>query len=341
MDLLERVEALRIPPQPESAAADWKDWYHFVLLHPASGWRAIVNVNLAGGGESAQVQTTLVVHPPGGAAALAGASRAVPWRTGDVRARPLAIRTEETELEFANGVFALRVQPAGLDLGLALEVRPDATPMLVTEGSPFGSGFIGWGLVPRCRVHGELWACGRQAAVDAQWFCYQDHNFGRFRWGEDFGWEWMVAHARVPDGPELTVVVDLRTDRTHSGRGLPYLFIVVGGHLRKVFLGPAMALRWNWAARPERPPRLPGAMATLLGDHSARPPQCVHLHAADEQDRVTLTLPVDSYLEIVAADHRSPAFTRIGEASGPVRLALTLDGQTYEADGLAYAEYTR
>lgn len=341
MDLLERVEALRIPPQPESAAADWKDWYHFVLLHPASGWRAIVNVNLAGGGELAQVQTTLVVHPPGGPAPVTGSSRAVPWRAGVLRAQPLALRTEETELEFANGVFSLRMQPRGLDLGLALTVRPDATPMLVTEGSPFGSGFIGWGLVPRCRAQGELWACGQRAAVDAGWFCYQDHNFGRFRWGEDFGWEWLVAHAQPPSGPPLTVVVDLRTDRAHTGRGLPYLFVIVGGQLRKVFLGPAMALHWRWSEAAERPLRLPGAMATLLSDRTARRPLEVRLHAADERDHVSLVLPVDSYLEIVAPDNRSAAATRIGEASGPVRLSLTLGEEHFEAEGLAYAEYTR
>ena len=46
---VERVEALRIPLPPQRAEGDWKDWYHFVLLHAASGWRALVNVNLAGG----------------------------------------------------------------------------------------------------------------------------------------------------------------------------------------------------------------------------------------------------------------------------------------------------
>ena len=80
-ELIERVEALRIPPLPHAATADWKDWYHFVLLHAASGWRCIVNVNLCGGGEQAQVQYTLVVHVPGQPAQLHGCSRSVPWRS--------------------------------------------------------------------------------------------------------------------------------------------------------------------------------------------------------------------------------------------------------------------
>jgi len=341
---VERVEALRIPLPPQRAEGDWKDWYHFVLLHAASGWRALVNVNLAGGGsdgDGAELQYTLAIHVPGEPARLHGASRSLPWRADTVTQRPLRIRADELELSFDQQVFGLRVQPQGLDLGIALHARPDATALLVTEGSAFGSGFIGWGLVPQLLAGGELWACGRKAAITHDWFCYQDHNFGRFRWGEDFGWEWMVAHARTPQQPELTVVMDLRTDRTHRRGGLPYLFVLVGRELRKVFLGPAMRLRWDWSNGARLPPRLPGALATLLASRSEREPVALHIEAADECDRLSLHLEVDAHLQIVAADNSSAAYTRIGEASGRVAITLQLGETVIEAQGLAYAEYTR
>ena len=78
------------------------------------------------------------------------------WMPGDV---------EDLPLSFDQQVFGLRVQSQGLDLGIALHARPDAAPLLVTEGSAFGSGFIGWGLVPRLLAGGELWACGAKAAI--------------------------------------------------------------------------------------------------------------------------------------------------------------------------------
>jgi len=341
-DLASHVEALRIPASPQAAASDWKDWYHVVLLHAASGWRAIVNVNLAGGGEAAQVQLTLVVHAPGEPPRLHGASRSVPWLPGMARMSPPSIRTDEVEFSFEQQVVRLRVRPRGADLALDLHARPDATPLLVTEGSSFGSGFIGWGVLPRLLARGEIRACDRGAAIDHDWFCYQDHNFGRFRWGEDFGWEWMVAHARPAQGPEVTVVVDLRTDATHRRGGLPYLFIVIGRELRKVFLGPAMRLRWTWSDEARVPVRLPGAMATLLAHRAERAPVAVQVEAADERDRVSLRLAVDAHLQVVATDSRGPpAYTRIGEASGEVELALRLGDVEIEARGLAYAEYTR
>ncbi len=340
--LVERIEALRIPAQPQAAAHDWKDWYHVVLLHPAAGWRVIANLNLAGGGDDAELQWTLIVHRPAaqGDGGLFGASRSQAWRTGMVTARPLAITGDEAAFAFDGERVTLRIAPRDLDLALVLHAAPASTPLLVTEGAPFGSGFIGWGLVAQMRAEGRVAACGESAAIGDGWFCYHDHNFGRFRWGEDFGWEWLVAHA-VCDGEAVTVVVDWRTDRAHAAGGLPYLFVLVGGPLRKVFLGPAMRLRWSWHAAATLPPRLPGAMAARLADRPVRTPRAITLDAADERDRIALTVEVDAYAEIVAPDNRGAGFARIGESSGAAAVELQLGERRFEGAGLAYAEYTR
>ena len=42
-----------------------------------------------------------------------------------------------------------------------------------------------------------------------------------------------------------------------------------------------------------------------------------------------------------AADNSSAAYTRIGEASGPAAITLQLGETVIEAQGLAYAEFTR
>lgn len=337
-ELVDRIEMLRIPPQPQAAAHDWKDWVHVVLLHPATGWRVIANLNLVGGGSDAELQWTLVVQRPDGG--LHGVSRSQPWRAGIVTTRPLAIAGDEASFGFDGERIALRIAPRDLDLQLGLHAAPAATPLLVTEGAPFGSGFIGWGLLPGMHAEGRVTACGESAAIGGGWFCYHDHNFGRFRWGEDFGWEWLVAHA-VCGSDEVTVVVDWRCDRAHASGGLPYLFVLVGGMLRKVFLGPAMRLRWSWNDATELPPRLPGAMATLLADRPVRTPRAITLDAADERDRIALTVAVDAYLEVIAPDNRGCGFARIGESSGPAALELCLGERRLEGRGLAYAEYTR
>jgi hypothetical protein len=340
-ELFDRVEALRIPAAPHAAAADWKDWYHFVLWEPANGWRVLANVSLTGGGERASLQYTLVAYAPGQAAGMQGVSRGSPWHAGMVRTEPLSIRGNEVELVLRDRGWHLDLQPPRLDLALQLHARADSTPLLVTEESPFGSGHIGWGLVPRLSVDGELRACGQRVAISDDWFCYQDHNFGRFAWGGDFGWEWLVAHAAVPDGRAFTVVIDLRTDRSHQRSGLPYVFIFAGHELRKVFLGPAMTLQWTWSDRAVLPPRLPGTMATLLADRTERVPTGLSVRGADERDQLHLQLVFDAHLQVVAPDAIQPAYTRITELSGTTILSMRLDGSSILAHGTAYAEYTR
>lgn len=336
-----RVEALRVPALPSAAAHDSKDWYHVVLLNAASGWRAIANVNLAGSGGDAVLEWTLVVHAPGEPSRLYGASRSQPWIPGMVRARPLAIHGADASYGYDGWQIAMHIAPRDIDLRLNLVARPAATPLLVTEGAPFGSGYIGWGILPLLQAEGEIAACGASGQIDGSWFCYHDHNFGRFRWGEDFGWEWLVAHAVGEDGEPMTVIVDWRTDRAHTAGGLPYVFIVMGGQLRKVFLGPAMRLRWQWDDAAALPPRLPGAMATLFADRPVRRPRAIVLDAADERDRIQLTVAVDSYYEIIAPDAGSTAATRIGESSGLATVELRLADRCLAGRGLAYAEYTR
>lgn len=330
-----------MPALPSAATPDSKDWYHVVLLHAASGSRAIANVNLDGSGADAVLEWTLVVHAPGEPSRLYGTSRSQIWRPGMVQARPLAILGSDVSYGFDGQQIALRIAPRDIELQLNLVARPTATPLLVSEGAPFGSGYFGWGIMPVLQAEGEIAACGRSEPIDSSWFCYHDHNFGRFRWGEDFGWEWLVAHAVGDGGEPMTVIADWRTDRAHTPGGLLHVYIVIGGKVRKIFLGPAVRLRWHWHDEAALPTRLPGTMATLLADRPVRRPRAIVLDAADERDRIQLTVDVDAYFEVIAPDSCSSAATRIGETSGLATVELRLADSCLAGRGLAYAEYTR
>ncbi len=339
-ELLERVEALRIPPSRWQAPSDWKDWYHFVLLEPDTGVRILANLNLTGGG-SAELQTTLIAHLPTGAGAPPRSFGSTVSHDGaQVTALPLRIDAPDAHLEFRQGRFQVRLADPSAGLAIELDAFAQAQPLLVTEASPFGSGFIGWGLLPGLAAEGELRVCGEAIAIGHRWFCYQDHNFGRFRWGEDIGWEWLTAHARTEQGEAITAILDIRTDRAHRRLGLAYLFICLNGALVKVFVGLSLRVKWHWSSKPVLPLRLPGAMATLAGDRAVRQPVAVEIHAADEQDRFSLRMAVDAFVELVVPDNQARQYTRIGETSGSAELALQRQDHRITAQGLAYGEYT-
>ena len=341
--LLSRVAALRIPVDQPNTPADWKEWYHFVLLDLDSGTRVLANVSVSGNTQAGEIQLTLAASFRGGESAVLetyGSATSHEWRRGMVSAAPLRIRADDLSVSFARGSFQLEAQDARAQLALAINVEAAGEPLMVTEGSPFGSGFIGWGIVPEAKAGGRLHACRQAHAIDARWFCYHDHNFGRFQWGEDIGWEWLVAHARTDDGRAITAVVDLRTGRAHRDGGLPYVFVHLEGKLRKVFLGASLRLTWTWSDAATLPPRLPGAMASLFADRTARQPVGLSIDGVDERDSFTLQFAVDTMYELVVPDNRGGQYTRIAELSGPVDISLTWRGRTASGKGLAYGEYT-
>jgi hypothetical protein len=341
--VLSRAAALRIPVDQPNTPGDWKEWYHFVLLDLDRGTRVLANVSVSGNTQAGEIQLTLAAtFRRGDAAGLDtyGSATSHEWRRGMVSAAPLRIRADDLSLSFARGTFQLEAHDPRAQLALAINVEAASEPLMVTEGAPFGSGFIGWAIVPEAKAGGRLHACRQAHAIDARWFCYHDHNFGRFRWGEDIGWEWLVAHARTEDGRAITAVVDLRTDRAHRQGGLPYVFVHLEGKLRKVFLGATLRFTWTWSEVAMLPPRLPGAMASLFADRAARRPTRVSIEGVDERDSFTLQLAIDSMYELVVPDNRGGQYTRIAEVSGPADLSLTWRGRTAFGKGLAYGEYT-
>lgn len=341
--LLDRIEALRIPLGRSESPTDWKDWYHFVLLDLDGGARVLANIALSGGGDRKEIQSTLLARGPWGGLSepvTFGGAVSQPWPEHAVAAHPVTVSASGVDLRYVPQQFDLSMHPRRSGIELDLQARPTAAPLLVTEAAPFGSGHIGWGLVPGLATVGELKVSGVSHSIDQRWFCYQDHNFGRFRWGEDIGWEWLVAHGRSSAGGSLTLVLDIRTNRQHDEQGMRYLFVCIDGALRKLFLGPALVVKWSWSPAPELPLRIPGAMATVFSDRTVRTPISLELHAADERDDLRLRVDFDAFTELVIPDNEKTQYTRIGEASGPMHVELKWQNQYLSAPGYAYGEFT-
>lgn len=341
--LLHLLEATHVPLDDPQAPADWKEWYHFILVEPQSGTRVLANASLSGIPGRGQIIATMVatlapcLASP--SARTFGFSSDWEWEPGMVRPAPVRIEAPALSCEIAgrHSRFAAS-DPYGV-LTVDFHGRTTATPVVIPELSPFGSGFIGWGLVPGVEVEGSLGLDGRALALDREWFCYHDHNYGRFRWGEDIGWIWFVAFLCGADGERLTLVLHRGNDRQQRRCGAPYVFVYRGERLRKVFMGRAVHLAWRWTSEPRRPPRLPGSMATLYADRTLLLPVGLELRAADERDRLALDLAADSNLELVLADNRDRQTTFIEEASGDASLSCRLDGEELAAQGHFYAEF--
>ncbi|MCL2927953.1 MAG: hypothetical protein MGG37_08055 [Trichodesmium sp. MAG_R01] len=344
---LASIERLRLPTEDRSAPLDWKDWYHFILMEPKSGVRVLVNLTLSGRPAEGEMQLSFIVTLPRELTELPietavvtfGTAYPQKWEGEMVIREPLQLRGRGVCLEIDGRRSRLAVQDEKAGLAIAFEGEAEATPLLVTEDSPFGSGFIGWGLVPGLRLAGELSVGELRLPLNRDWFCYHDRNFGRFRWGEDIGWEWFVAFATCSDNRTLTLVLDRRTNKYHSEWGLSYIFVYLGNKLRKIFLGSTLAIDWEWSAEVLLPLRLPGVMASVFAHRSLSMPEGLRVEAEDERDRLSLSVRFDSAMELVVPDNQGRQYSFIEEVSGKVEVSFWLDGELLRGEGLIYAEY--
>ena len=81
----------------------------------------------------------------------------------------------------------------------------------VVNNQPVGDGRVSWLFVPRLRADGWLRIGGQEIRLDGD-VAYHDHNWGRFRWGGDFGWTWGAILPSRPDDPWSLVFLRM-TDR--------------------------------------------------------------------------------------------------------------------------------
>lgn len=347
--LLSRVESLRIPLDDSNSPIDWKDWYHYVLIDPERQLRVLVNITLMGRPKMGEIQTTLMVNIPSEylpqklaqnvPIATFGIAFSQEWKDNLLQKIPLHLQAKKINLNIQDRNSFVEVKDIRSQLSINFRGQAQASPLLVTEDSPFGSGFIGWGLVPGLQVSGELSVCQQTFNIDHNWFCYHDHNFGRFRWGEDIGWEWFVAFLTDDNGRKFTLVLDKRTNKDHSVDGLPYIFIYEENQLKKIFLGQTLQINWTWTNLPVKPLRLPGIMASLFSERTLKMPQALQIFAIDDQDNMNLDIQFEATTELIVSDNQARQYSFIEEATGITQMTLFLQGETIKATGFIYAEY--
>ena len=68
-----------------------------------------------------------------------------------------------------------------------------------------------WLFVPRLRADGWLRIGGQEHRLEGE-LAYHDHNWGRFWWGDDFGWTWGTFLSQGPEDPWSLVFLRM-TDR--------------------------------------------------------------------------------------------------------------------------------
>ena len=182
------ADGLRPPAAFDPSAPAYKDWLHLVVLDHRSGVAGLVNVSLHGAPadpRSRAIGTALFHLPDEG------------W-VGNVEVRGF-------------GEAAISPTSIGLEQ-VALAVDGARGTVHASVRQPLGSGWVAWYVVPRLHTRGGATVAGRSIDL-GQASAYYDHNWGRWHWGQDLGWEWGCFLAPAP-GPVF--FLSRLTDRAHD-----------------------------------------------------------------------------------------------------------------------------
>lgn len=327
-------DSLRPPAALDPTASAYKEWLHLNLFHHSSGAVGLVNVSLHGSPADPRSRAlgVALMHVPG----IGWAGQAEVRAVAEAAYADCAIALNQVAIavDHRSGNLLASVRQSADALELRVNAVASAAPIMIENQLPLGHGWISWFALPRLSVSGSTRAAGVEFDLGAA-SAYHDHNWGRWFWGDDFGWEWGCFMTPSP-GPVF--VLSRTTDRAHRPRTPLTLAVDLKRH-RWSFTAPIVAVEYDFAvAAPAR--RLPGAMAALHLDRSRpRVPRAMRVTAGDGRDSLEISFTAISVIQIVTADPIAHGYGFIHEIAGEFAYTARLGGKSHQGGGLAIFEY--
>lgn len=328
------LDLLRPPLPLDPTAAAYKEWLHVNVLDHESGAIGLVNASLHGDPLSPRARAlgTALVHLPDrgwiGNAEVRGADEA---RLGIAS---IALEQVAVAIDHQGAAALASARLPAEPLSATVRARFGSEPVHVEMPLPLGSGWIAWYVVPRLEASGELVAGGHAASLRHA-SVYHDHNWGRWFWGDDFGWEW-GAFLSPGSGPAF--VLARTTNRHHTTFG-PALLVADTPAGRRTFGSEQISIAFS-GRLDTRLRRVPGALAALHGDR-ANPglPARLEVDAADGADHVRLRFDARAAAQLIAGDPMRRGYTFLHELVGAFSAEGTIGGTPCSCSGLAVVEY--
>ena len=325
------VDTLRPPWRLDASAAAYKDWLHLNLFDHASGAVVLVNASLHGSPEDARSRAcgTALLHVPDGD--WIGNVEVLGLADANVGRSSIALEQVAVAVDGERVLGSARMPRDGLLLDVT--ATASSGELDVELRLPLGPGWISWSAVPVLTVHGSAVVEGREFDLSAA-TAYHDHNWGRWHWGDDLGWEWGC----FASASGRAFVLSRTTDRAHRRTSRP-LLVAQDGPRRAVFAGRAVKLEFDGLLEAE-PRRLPGSLAALHGDRAApRLPARAQVQADDGADHVALEFRARAAAQLLAADPAERGYGFVHELVGEFSAVSRVRGVEREETGLAVVEY--
>ena len=209
----------------------------------------------------------------------------------------------------------------------------------VVNNQPLGAGRMCWLFVPKLRADGWLRVGGEKHRVDNE-VAYHDHNWGRFWWGDDFGWTWGTILSQRPENPWSMVFLRM-TDRRRLRCLSQALYVWHHDEPAAIFRHAAVQTRSHGLLGRAADCTLPAPMRLLLDGEVPDVPERVEIDrdAGWRRDarRVPLTAPTRAWLS-PARSHLDRS-TVLCETSGTATVTGSINGELIDFVGTGVFEF--
>ena len=208
----------------------------------------------------------------------------------------------------------------------------------MVRNQPLGEGRISWLFVPRLRARdGCASAAGSTVWTDD--LAYHDHNWGRFRWGDDFGWTWGTILPTEPGDPWSMVFLQT-TDRSRLRCLSQALYVWHHDEPAAIFRHAAVQTRSDGRLGRAADCTLPPPMRLLLDGEVPGVPERIDITATRAGDKVHAEFRSRSYARLAQPSEvcldRS---TVLCETAVPSRPSGTIKGEDFDFVGTGVFEF--
>jgi hypothetical protein len=309
-----------------------KEWLHFSLTGAVD---MVVNFSLiedASSGARTARLITLVRREGWRGSVEAYEADEVSFRGGR-----LGARFGGSHVRFSRGRYELLVAPRELPLRAELTLAPVTMPAPIYNVPVDDGPALNWSVVPHLRATGRV-TLGETVHRIEDAPTYHDHNWGTFRWGTNFAWEWGHALPRDPTNPWAMVSVRL-TDRARTSARSQGLFVWHGARQARIFAGRDIVVRREGFLRSEGMLKLPAVMRLLHPGSGSDVPARYILEARDAGDRLTCHFEPRDVAQLIVPDEEGFGLTVVNEVAGAFQAEGMLAGKRLSSEGEAIFEF--
>jgi len=327
------LDSLRPPTLMDPSVGAYKDWLHLNVFDHAASSVGLINVSLHGAPDdkrSRAVGVALVCQPDVGwfgNLEIRGIEEAVIGRAS------IAMEHTALAVQANTGTVMASVQDPHSALAARVTATAAAPPINGDEKLSLGGGWISWYAVPRLTLVGDWTISGQHTNLKTA-SAYHDHNWGRWHWGDNLGWDWGCF--LTPGSEGVGFVLSRTCDRAHRIFGKHNLVVQVAKK-RRTFAGSAVTLDYSGTLEIAR--RIPGALAALHHDHAGiKLPNYLEINADDGMDRANVQFSAHSAVQLILADPQVRGYSFIHEMAGSFNCSGCIGGTEIYDSGLGILE---